>query len=150
MWPCGLQHARHPCPSSTSTVDSNSCPLSLWLHPTISSSVVPLYSYLQSCPGSESYNESVLRIMWPKYWCCSFNISPSNEHSGLISIMMDELDLLDGQGTLKTLLQHSSSKASILWCSAFFVVQLSYPYMTFGKTTFSKMDLFWQRNVSGF
>ena len=79
-------------------------------------------------------NESVLRIRWPKYWSFSFNISPSNEHSGLISFRMDCLDLLAVQGTLKSLLQHHSSKASILRCSAFFIVQLSHPYMTTGKT----------------
>ena len=79
-------------------------------------------------------NESALRIKWPKYWSFSFNISPSNEHSGLISFRMDWLDLLAVQGALKSLLQHHSSKASILWCSAFFIVQLSHPYMTTGKT----------------
>ena len=78
-------------------------------------------------------NESVLRIRWPEYWSFSFNISPSNEYSVLISFRMDWLDLLAVQGTLKSLLQHHSSKASILWCSAFFIVQLSHPYMT-GKT----------------
>ena len=79
-------------------------------------------------------NESVLCIRWPKYWSFSFNISPSNEHSGLISFKMDWLDLLAVQGTLKSLLQHHNSKASILWCSAFFIVQLLHPYMTTGKT----------------
>ena len=79
-------------------------------------------------------NESALRIRWPKYWSFSFSISPSNEHPGLISSRMDWLDLLAVQGTLKSLLQHHSSKASILWCSAFFIVQLSHPYMTTGKT----------------
>ena len=79
-------------------------------------------------------NESALRITWPKYWSFSFNISPSNEHPGLIAFRMDWLDLLAVQGTLKSLLQHHSSKASILWCSAFFIVQLSHPYMTTGKT----------------
>ena len=79
-------------------------------------------------------NESVLHIRWPKYWSLSFRISPSNEYSGLISFRMDWLDLLATQGTLKSLLQHNSSKASILWCSAFFIVQLSHPYMTTGKT----------------
>ena len=79
-------------------------------------------------------NESTLHIRWPKYWSFSFSISPSNEHSGLISFRMDWLDLLAGQGTLKSLLQHHSSKASILWRSAFFTVQLSHPYMTTGKT----------------
>ena len=79
-------------------------------------------------------NESALHIRWPKYWSFSFNISPSNEHPGLICFRMDWLDLLAVQGTLKSLLQHHSSKASILWCSAFFIVQLSHLYMTTGKT----------------
>ena len=79
-------------------------------------------------------NESALPIRWPKYWSFSFNISPSNEHPGLICFRMDWLDLLAVQGTLKSLLQHHSSKASILQCSAFFRVQLSHPYMTLGKS----------------
>ena len=79
-------------------------------------------------------NESALCIRWPKYWSFSFNISPSNEHSGLISFRMDWLDLLAVQRTLKSLLQHHSSKASILQCSAFFIVELSHPHMTTGKT----------------
>ena len=78
--------------------------------------------------------ESVLRIRWPNYWSFRFNISPTNEYSGLISFRMDWLDLLAVQGTLKSLLQHHSSKATILWCSAFFIVQLSHAYMTTGKT----------------
>ena len=79
-------------------------------------------------------NKSVLRVRWPKYWSFSFNISPSNEYSGLISLRMDWLDVLAVQGTLKSLLQHHSSKASILWRSAFFIVQLLNPYVTTGKT----------------
>ena len=79
-------------------------------------------------------NESALHIRWPKYWSFSFNINPSSEHPGLISFRMDWLDLLTVQGTLKSLLQHHSSKASILWCLAFFIVQVSHPYMTTGKT----------------
>ena len=79
-------------------------------------------------------NESALPIRWPEYWSFSFNISPSNEHSGLISFRMDWLDLLAVQGTLKSLLQHHGSKASIFRCSAFLIIQLSYPYMTTGKT----------------
>ena len=79
-------------------------------------------------------NESVLSIRWPKYWSFSFSISPFNEHPGLIPFMMDWLDLLAVQGTLKSLLQHHSSRTSILWCSAFYTVQLSHPYMTTGKT----------------
>ena len=94
-------------------------------------------------------NEPVLLIRWPKYWSFSFNISPSNEHPGLISFRMDWLDLLAIQETLNSLLQHHSSKASILWCSAFFIVQLSRPYMTTGKTIVLT-DLCWQSNVSAF
>ena len=79
-------------------------------------------------------NDSTLHMRWPKYWSFSFSISPSKEHPGLISFRMDWLDLLAVQGTVKSLLQHHSSKASILWCSAFFIVQLSHPYTTTGKT----------------
>ena len=79
-------------------------------------------------------SESALHIRWPKYWSSSFSISPSNEHPGLISFMTDWLDLLAVQGTLKSLLQYHTSKVSVLWCSAFFIVQLSHPYMTTGKT----------------
>ena len=87
-------------------------------------------------PGIRVFsNESVLRIRWPKYWSFSISISPSNEYSGLISIRMDWLDLLSVQGTLKSPLQHHSSKASILRCSPFFTVQLTHPYMTTGETT---------------
>ena len=94
-------------------------------------------------------NESALSIRWPKYR--SFSINPSNEYSGLISFRMDWLDLLAVQETLKSLLQHHSSKTSILRCSAFFMVQLSHPYMTAGKKhSFDNMDLCWQRNVSAF
>ena len=86
-------------------------------------------------------NESALCITWPKYWRFSFNISPTNEHSGLISSRMDWLDLLAVQGTLKSLFQHHSSKASILWRSAFFTVQLSHPYMTTGKTVENREEI---------
>ena len=91
---------------------------------------------LPSIPPSirDFYNESTLHMRWPKYWSFSFSIRPSNEHSGLISFRMDWLDLLAVQGTLKSLLQHHSSKASIFQCSAFFIVQLSHPYMTIGKS----------------
>ena len=111
------QHTRPPCPSATPGVYSNSCPLSQWCHPTISSSVIPFSSHLQSFPASGSFqNESVFHIRWPKYWSFSFSISSSNEHPGLISFRMDSLDLLEVQGTLNSLLQHHSSKASIPWC----------------------------------
>ena len=95
--------------------------------------MVPFSSHLQSFPASGN-GESVLLIRGPKYWSFSFSISPSNEYSGLISFRMDWLALLAVQGTLKSLLQHHSSKASILQCSAFFIVQLSHRYMTTGKT----------------
>ena len=133
--PLELQHPRPPCPSPTPGGYSNSCPLSWWCQPTISSSLVPL-SYPPSIfPGIRVFsNESVLCIMWSKYWSFSFSISPLNAYSGLISFRMDWLDLLAIQGTLKSFLQHHSSKASILQCLAFFIVQLSHPYMTTGKT----------------
>ena len=93
-------------------------------------------------------NELALRIRWPKYWSFSFNISPSNEHPGLISFRMDWLDLLAVQGTLKSLLQYHSSKASILQCSAFFIVQLSHDYWK--NHSLDQMDLYWESNVSAF
>ena len=129
--PHGLQHARLPCPSPTPGAYSNSCPLSQWCQPTISSSVIPFFSPPSIFPSIRVFsNESALHIRWPKYWSFCFSISPSNEYSGLISFRMNWLDLLTVQGTLKSLLQHQSSKASIFWHSAFFIVQLSHPYMT--------------------
>ena len=119
------QHARPLCPSPTPRVHPNPCPWSQWCHPTISNSVIPFSSCPQSFPAFRVFsNESALCIRWPKYWSFSFNISPSNEHPGLISFGMDWLELLAVQGTLKSLLQHHSSKASILLRSAFFIVQL--------------------------
>ena len=122
------QHARPPCPSPTPGVHPNPCPLSWWCHPTISSSVVHFSSCPQSFPALGSFQMSQL------FTSGGFNINPSNEHPGLISFRMDWLDLLAVQGTLKSLLQHHSSKASILLHSTFFIVQLSHPYMTTGKT----------------
>ena len=121
--------ARPPCPSPTAGVHSDSCPSSQWCHPAISSSVVPFSSCPQSLPASGSFPMSQL---FP--WSFSFSISPSNEHPGLISFRMDWLDLLAVPGTLKSLLQHHSSKASIFRHSAFLTVQLSHPHMTTGKT----------------
>ena len=123
-----------PCPSPTPRVHQNPCPLCRWCHLTISSSVVPFSSCPQSLPASGSFQMSQLFMRWPKYWCFSFNISPSNEHPGLISFRTDWVDLLAVQGTLKSLLQHHSSKPSILRCSTSLIVQLSQPYMTTGKT----------------
>ena len=134
--PHELQHARPPCPSPTPGVYPNSCPSSQWCHPAISSSVVPFSSCPQPLPASGSFPMSQL-FAWggQTIGSFSFSISPSNEYPGLISFRMDWLDLLAVQETLKSLLQHHSSKASILWHSAFFTVQLSHPYMTTGKTT---------------
>ena len=132
LQPHGLQYAR-PLPSPA--VYPNSCPLSQWCHPTISSSVVLFSSCPRSSPASGSFQMSQLFALGgKKYWNFSFNMSPSNEHPGLVSFRMDWLDLLAVQGTRKSLLQHHSSKASILQCSAFLTVQLSHLYMTTGKT----------------
>ena len=134
LQPHGLQHARLPCPSPTPRAYPNSCPSEL---------VMPSNHLILCCPIllpsifpsiRVFSNESVLHIQWPFHWSFIFNISPSNEHPGLISFRMDRLDLLAVQGTLKSLLQHHSSKASIFWSSAFFIVHLSYPYKTTGKT----------------
>ena len=129
------QHSRPPCPSPTPGVHSDSRPSSQWCHPAISS-CLPLLLLPPIPPSITVFsNESTLCMRWPKYWSSSFSIIPSKEHPGLISFRMDWLDLLAVQGTLKSLLQYHSSKASILRCSAFFTVQLSHPYMTSGKTT---------------
>ena len=126
----GLQHARLPCPSPTPRAYSNSCPSS-W-------PVMPSNHLILCCPflllPSIFSNESVLHIRWPRYWSFSFCISPSNEYSGLISFRTDWLDHCAVQGTLKSLLQQHSSKVSIFQCSAFFMAQLSHPYVTTGKT----------------
>ena len=133
--PHELQHARPPCPSPTPGVHPNPCPLSRWCHPTISSSVVPFSSCPQSFPASGSFQMSQLFASGgPKYWSFSFSISPSNEHLGLILLRMDWLNLLAVQGTLKSLLQHNSSKAPILWRSAFFIVQEKLYINYTGKT----------------
>ena len=136
LQPQGLQHARLPYLSPAPGACSNSCPLSRWCHPTISSPVIP-FSCLQSLLALGSFPVSQF-FAWvsslPKYWSFSFSIRPSSEYSGLISFRIDWFDLLAVQGTLKSLLQHHSSKASILQCSAFFMVQLSYLYTTTGKT----------------
>ena len=135
LQPHELQHARPPCPSPTPGVYSNSYPLSWWCHPAISSSVVPLLLLPPIPPSIRVFsNESTLCMRWLKYWSFSFSIIPTKKIPGLISFRMDWLDLLAVQETLKSLLQHHSSKASILRHSSFFTVQLSHPYMTTGKT----------------
>ena len=129
------QHARPPCPSPTPIVHPNPCPSNQWSHPTISSSIVPFSSYPQSLPASGSFPMSqFLTSGGQSIKSFSFTTSPSSEYSGPISFRIEWFDLLAVQGTLKGLLQHHSSKASILWCSAFFTVQLSQPYMTTAKT----------------
>ena len=128
------QHARPSCPSPTPRVHPNPRLLSRWCHPAISSSVIPFSSFPQSLPASGSFPMSQHCMKWPKYWSFSFSISPSNEHPGLISFGMDWVDLLAVQGTLKSLLQHHSSKALILRHSAFFMVQLSHPNLATIKT----------------
>ena len=129
------QHARPPCPSPTPGVHPNPCPL---IESVMSSNHLILcrpHLLLPSIfPNIRVFsNESTLRMRWPNYWSFSFSISPSKEHPGLISFRMDCLDLLAVQGILKSLLQHHSSKAPVLWCSAFFIVQLSHSYLTTGK-----------------
>ena len=136
--PRELQHAIH-AKASLSITNSWSLPKLMSIESVMPSSHLvlchPLLLLPSIFPSIRVFsNESVLRIRWPKYWSFSFSISPSNEHPGLISFRMDWLYLLAVQGTLKSLLQYHSSKASILWCSAFFTVQLSHPYMTTGKT----------------
>ena len=128
----GSHRVRHDW-SDLAAAAAAACSLSWWCHPTVSSSVFPFSSRSQSFPASGSFQMS-LHIGWPKYWSFSFSISPSNKYLGLISFRMDWLDLLAVQGTLKSLLQHHSSKASIFRRSAFLIVQLSHSYMTTGKT----------------
>ena len=129
LQPHESQHARPPCPSPAPGVHSNSRPLSQWCHPAISSSVVPFSSCPQSLPASESFPVSQL-MRWPKYWSFSFSIIPPKEIPGLISFRMDWLDLLAVQGTLKSLLQHHSSKASILRRLAAFKHTVQLPWCT--------------------
>ena len=136
----------HQLPESTQTHDHRVGDAVQPSHP-LSSPSPPALSLSQHQGLS---NESALRMRWPKYWSFSFNTSPSNEHSGLISFRMNWLDLLAVQGTLKNLLQHHSSKVSILWHSAFFIVQLSHPYMTTGKTIAFTRRTFVRKIVSAF
>ena len=150
LWPHGLQHARppvhHHLPEFTEThvhwvgdAIQPSHPLSS-PSPTFNFSSIRVFS-----------NKLVLHIRWPKYWSFSFSISLSNEYLGLISFRIDWLDPLAVQGTRKSLLQHHTSKASVLWCSAFFIVQLSHPYMTTGKTiALTRQTFVGKVNVSAF
>ena len=149
LQPHGLQHARLPCPSPIPGARSNSCPSNRRCHLIL---CCPLFYLASIFPSIRVFpSDSVLHIRWPNYWSFSFSIGPSSEYSGLISFRVDRLDLLTVQGTLKSLLQHHSSKASVLWRSAFFIVQLSHSHMTTGKTiALTRWTFFWQTNVSEF
>ena len=137
---------RLPCPSLSLGVCSDSCPLSRWCYLTISFSAT-LFSLPSIFPSIKFFsNESTLRIRWPKYW--SFSISPSNEYSELMFFRIDWFDLLAVQGTLKSLLQHHSSKVSILRCLVFFMVQLSHLYMSTGKTIALTLWIFVSKVIS--
>ena len=135
-----------PCPSPTPEACSNSCSSSQWCHPAISSSVVPFSSCLQSFPASGSFQMSQFFASGGQ--SIGVSASASNEYSGLISFRMDWMDLLAVQGTLKSLLQHHSSKTSILQCSAFFMIQLSHPYMTARKTIALTIQIFVGKVIS--
>ena len=151
LQPHGLQCATLPCPSLSPGACSNSCPSSRWYHPAISSSVAPFFSYLQSYPASGSFPMSWLLVS--RGQVLELQLQPQSFQwiFRLVSFRIDWFDLLAAQGTLKSLLQHHSSKASILWCSAFFMIQLSHPYVTSGiNHRFDYMDLCWQSNVSAF
>ena len=151
LQPHELQHSRLLCPSPTAWSLLKLMSIELVMpsnHLILCHPLLLLPSVFPIIRGFS--NESVICIRWPKYWSFSFSISPSNEYSGLISFRMDWLDLLAVQGTLKSLLQHHISKASILWCSAFFMVQLAHPYKTTGKTP-ALVDLCQQRSgISAF
>ena len=151
LWPHGLQHTRLLCPLPTPGVYSNSCSLSWGCHPTISSSVIPFFSSLQSCPASRSFPMSQFFASGGQsIESFSFSIIPSSEYSGLISFRIDWIDLLAVQGSLKCLLQQHSSKASILQRLAFFIVQLSHPYMTTGKAIALTRQTFVGKVMSAF
>ena len=147
--PHGLQHTRLPCPLRSPGACSNSCPLSRWCHPIILS-CHPLLLLPSSLPSIRVFsNESAFHIRWPKYWEFQLQHQSFQWIFRTYFFRMDWLDLRAVQGALKSLLHHSS-KASVLQCSAFFIVQLLYPYMTTGKTIALKMDLCWQSNVFAF
>ena len=141
LWPHGLKHTRLPCPSLSPRVCPNLWPLSQWCHPTISPSVIPFSSCLQSFPASGSFPMSQLFTWDSQSIGAPASVLPMN-YSGLISFRISWFDLLAVQGTLKTLFQHHGSEASILRCSAFFMAQLSYLYMTIGKTIALSIQMF--------
>ena len=135
LWPHGLQHARFPCPSPSPGACSNSCPLRWWCHPAIYSSVFPFSSCLQSFPASMVFSSgSALHISWPKYWSFSLSISLPNEYSVLISFRMDWLDLLGSKGLSRVFSNITVQKHQFFGTQPSFIVWLSHPYMTAGKT----------------
>ena len=148
LWSHGLQHTRSPCPSPSPEVCSSSCPL-------IGDAIQPSHPLMPSAPLPSIFPsimnfsiESAVHIRWPKYWSFSISISPSSEYSELISLKIDWFDFFAVQGTFRSLLYYQSSDASILWCSAFFTVQLSQTYMTTGKTTTLTIQIFVGRVMS--
>ena len=145
-----LQHTRLPCPSPSPGVCSSMCPLSQWCHPTISSSVIPFSSCLQSLQYQVFSSESAVHIRWPMYWSFSFSVLPSNEYSGLTSFRIDWFDPLSVQETLKSLHQHHNSKVSVLCHSALFMVQLTSIHDYWKNHSFDYMDFCRQSNVSAF
>ena len=148
LQPRGLQHFRLPCPSPTPRACSNSCPSSWWCHLIISSSVIPFSSFIQSFSASGSFPTSQFSSGGQSIGVlASASVLPSNEYSGLISLRIDWLDILVVQGTLKSLLQHRGSKASIPQHLAFFIVQLSHPYMITGKDPDAGKD--WRQKEKG-
>ena len=134
LWPHESEHARPPCPSPTPRACSKACPSSQWCHPVSHPLSSPSPPATNPSQHQGLFRETTLRMRWPKYWSFSFSISPSKEHLGPISFRIYWLNLLADQGTLKSLLQHQSSKALFLQHSAFFTVELPHPYMTTGKT----------------
>ena len=149
LWPHGLEHARLTCPLPTPRACSNSCPLTQWCHPTISSSFVPPLPPI--FPSIRVFsNESVLHIRWPKYWSFSFLISPSDGYSCWFPLGLTGLISLQSKGLLRVFSSTTSLKASILWHSTFFMVQLSYLYLTTGKTIALTIHLVpWIKHVPG-
>ena len=150
LWPDGLQHTRPPCPSPTPWIYSNSCPLSRWRYPTISSCVIPFTSSLQSFPASASFQMSHFFTSRGQSIgvSASASVLPMKNTQGFFSFRIDWFDLFAAQGTLKNLVQHHSSKAWSVKRSAFFIVQLSHVYMRTGKTI--ALALCWQNEVSAF
>ena len=148
LWPHESQHARPPCPSPAPGVHSDSRPLSPWCHPAISSSVIHFSSCPWSLPASESFPMSQLFAWGGQSTGVSASACLSNEHTGLIFWSSEWLDLLAVQGTLMSLLQHHSLKATVLWLSAFFIVQLSQPYMTTGRTISLTLSTFVGKVIS--